>query len=121
MCAVQQHTTQLVLETADEAAAVIEFASQLTTYPSRSDGKPTEAEARQLIASFNRVCEKWGSVARWTRTATSVTSGWDIEEVCKSFQRFRDTVDPETLAQFEQQANNNAGRAIDHRSTIASL
>ena len=84
MCAVQQqHTTQLVLETADEAAAVIEFASQLTTYPSRSDGKPTEAEARQLIASFNRVCEKWGSVARWTRTATSVTSGWDIEEVCK--------------------------------------
>ena len=112
---------QLTLKSADKCAAVFELLAQLTTHPSLPDGKPTAAEIRQLIQLFQAACEEHQAISTWTRTATSITRGYDDEKVRDDFKRVFESTDSEQIAQLAQEAATNARRAVSRRSDQATL
>ena len=81
------NNNQYLLEAAELAAALYEKIADLTAYPDTANGRPSEAQAKELIDAAAELARAIRQGVRWTRRSGSTVDGFTVQELIRSFQR----------------------------------
>ena len=106
---------QHLLEAAELAAALYEKIADLTAYPDTADGRPSEANCKELIKEATELAKAIRQGVRWTRRSGSRVDGFTVQELIRGFQRVYENTTVVTQHQFVSEADEHAQRALARR------
>ena len=81
------NNNQYLLEAAELAAALYEKIADLTAYPDTANGRPSEANCRELIEEAAKLARAIRQGVRWTRRSGSTVDGFTVQDLIRGFLR----------------------------------